>query len=103
MKRKTTIIITTAISVIAQVLLPFAINSAYNDRGYFAIGGEYALIFLSLICMFVCAENIIKMYMDLRERHKETTQKYHNMLYRMVTMDEQEETKEDCGDVKLIC
>ena len=42
-------IIYTALAVIGVILTVWAAQYAYADRGYFAIGGEYAFLMLPLI------------------------------------------------------
>lgn len=48
----------TALTVIALAATAIAAAYAFADRGYFAVGGEYAFLFLPLIGM--CAEYIAK-------------------------------------------
>lgn len=95
MKHIITIFLTATVSVVSQLFLPFAVNIAYTERGYFAIGGEYGLVVLSLFSMVICIDAIAKMYMNLKERHKEITQKYISKLYQIASMNVQEEIKKN--------
>ncbi len=36
---------------ISFILTPFAVSAAYNQRGYFAIGGEYLILPLMILVM----------------------------------------------------
>lgn len=62
MKQKIIIGFTAFVSAASQIAVPFAVSEAYVERGYFAIGGEYGLIVLSLICMFMCINQVVQMY-----------------------------------------
>ena len=48
----------TALTVVGIVTTAVAAAYAFADRGYFAIGGEYAFLFLPLLGM--CVEYAIK-------------------------------------------
>ena len=55
----------TALTVVGIVATAVAAAYAFADRGYFAVGGEYAFLFLPLLGM--CVEYIVD---DMREgRH----------------------------------
>lgn len=59
-------LIYTALTVVGIVATAVAAAYAFADRGYFAVGGEYAFLSLPLIGM--CIEYIID---DMREgRHR---------------------------------
>lgn len=56
----------TALTIVGIVATTVAAAYAFADRGYFAIGGEYA--FLSLPLLGMCIEYIVN---DIREgRHR---------------------------------
>lgn len=48
----------TALTVAGIVATAVAVAYAFADRGYFAVGGEYAFLFLPLIGM--CIEYMVK-------------------------------------------
>lgn len=48
----------TALTVVGIVATAVAVAYAFTDRGYFAVGGEYAFLFLPLIGM--CVEYMVK-------------------------------------------
>ena len=48
----------TTLTVIGIVATAIAAAYAFADRGYFAVGGEYAFLFLPLIGM--CVEYMVK-------------------------------------------
>lgn len=48
----------TALTVVGIVATAVAAAYAFSDRGYFAVGGEYAFLFLPLLGM--CIEYAIK-------------------------------------------
>lgn len=48
----------TALTVVGIVATAVAAAYAFADRGYFAVGGEYAFLFLPLIGM--CVEYMVK-------------------------------------------
>ena len=52
----------TALTVVGIVATAVAAAYAFADRGYFAVGGEYAFLFLPLLGM--CIEYIVD---DMRE------------------------------------
>lgn len=59
-------LIYTALTVVGIVVTAVAAAYAFADRGYFAVGGEYA--FLSLPLLGMCIEYIVD---DMREgRHR---------------------------------
>lgn len=59
-------LIYTALTVTGIVATAVAAAYAFADRGYFAVGGEYAFLFLPLLGM--CIEYIVD---DMREgRHR---------------------------------
>lgn len=55
-------LIYTALTVVGIVATAVAAAYAFADRGYFAVGGEYAFLFLPLLGM--CVEYIVD---DMRE------------------------------------
>lgn len=52
MKHKIISAICFIIAIAIQIYLPVAVNAAYLDRGYFAIGGEWALPLLTMLCTY---------------------------------------------------
>lgn len=57
----------TALTVVGIVATAVAAVYAFADRGYFAVGGEYAFLFLPLLGM--CVEYMVD---DVREgRHRD--------------------------------
>lgn len=57
----------TALTVVGIVATAVAAAYAFADRGYFAVGGEYAFLFLPLLGM--CVEYIVDDMRDGRRRN----------------------------------
>lgn len=57
---KLSMIVSSVVSAISFAILPFAINMAYEERGYYAIGSEYAFVIIGIICLFICITNALK-------------------------------------------
>ena len=74
------------ISALSQLALPFAVSSAYAERGYFAIGGEYGLIVLSLICMFTSINSITQAYEKALQRAKRLIKAYRKTVWGLVNL-----------------
>ena len=52
--------IVAVLSAAMQIAIPFAVSSAYTQRGYFAIGGEYGFIVFSIMLMFISLDILKK-------------------------------------------
>lgn len=67
MDNKIILVMTGISSAACQIAIPFAVQSAYNERGYFAIGGEYGLIALSLGCLCIAFNSINRILKDFEK------------------------------------
>lgn len=78
MKSKTVAIISMATAVITQTLQPLMVVLALQERGYFAVGGEWICNVVGIAAIFYGIQAVVNM----AEEHKQIQTKYVSALYR---------------------
>lgn len=84
MKYKTYGILWLGIGILSQLGLPFAVLAAYSERGYFAIGGEWILLILSVFAVIFGIDYLTRGYEEERfeqsKRHRKSLKRCINNL-----------------------
>lgn len=60
MKYKIEVIVYFTLAGIATLTLPFAVQQAFEERGYFAIGSEWVLLLLAILNVISGIHNLIR-------------------------------------------
>lgn len=78
MKSKTVAILSMMVSIATQLVQPWAVDYAFNQRGEFAIGGEWVFNIVGIAALLYGIQAVVNM----AEEHKQTQTKYVSALYR---------------------
>jgi len=75
MKQKIVAVLYLTAAAVSQMALPFVVNAAYAERGYFALGGEWVLLGLSVLLTVVGIEKMMRVHKvedeELRQRYRQ--------------------------------
>lgn len=83
-KNKLVISASIVTGVLATILQPFMVEAAYNERGYFAIGGEWFMFAVVLLmCVTFGISAMVDNYKTKIEAEKNKTLKFNKALWKM--------------------
>lgn len=87
MKNKIIIAISTVVSVVSQLCLPAAVWYAFEERGYFAFGGEWGFLAISFGAVFFGIQSAVNMYAERVAKEKARTIRFENALRKIAKRD----------------